>query len=48
LEKKGEKLDFLCKEKLCEVLNDLKNTPVGLDSQLGKTVRYGIAFHHAG
>jgi replicative superfamily II helicase len=29
-------------------LNELKNTPAGLDCQLSKTVRFGIAFHHAG
>jgi replicative superfamily II helicase len=29
-------------------LNELKNTPAGLDAQLSKTIRYGIAFHHAG
>lgn len=44
----AEKITFLDKEKIIECLNELKNTPAGLDSQLGKTVRYGIAFHHAG
>ncbi|XP_052859844.1 DNA polymerase theta [Anopheles cruzii] len=31
-----------------EVLLQLRNSPAGLDSVLAKTVRYGIAFHHAG
>ncbi|CAF0883929.1 unnamed protein product [Brachionus calyciflorus] len=44
----NEKLTFLNKEKIIECLNELKNTPAGLDPQLGKTIRYGIAFHHAG
>lgn len=44
----GEVISFLNKDKLVECLNELKNTPAGLDSQLAKTVRYGIAFHHAG
>jgi DNA polymerase theta len=43
-----ESLTFLNKEKIIACLNELKNTPSGLDAQLGKTVRYGIAFHHAG
>ena len=43
-----ESIKFLDKDKLIACLNDLKNTPSGLDSQLSKTVRYGVAFHHAG
>lgn len=39
---------YLNKEKIIDCLNELKNTPAGLDPQLSKTVRYGIAFHHAG
>ncbi|CAG0883209.1 unnamed protein product [Darwinula stevensoni] len=35
-------------EKLREILEALKKTPAGLDSILGKTVPFGIAFHHAG
>ncbi|XP_041773751.1 DNA polymerase theta [Anopheles merus] len=31
-----------------EVLLQLRNCPAGLDSVLEKTVRYGVAFHHAG
>uniref|UniRef100_A0A182FG04 DNA polymerase theta n=1 Tax=Anopheles albimanus TaxID=7167 RepID=A0A182FG04_ANOAL len=31
-----------------EVLLQLRNCPAGLDAVLGKTVRYGVAFHHAG
>ncbi|XP_052896497.1 DNA polymerase theta [Anopheles moucheti] len=31
-----------------EVLLQLRNSPAGLDSVLEKTVRYGVAFHHAG
>ncbi|XP_058066112.1 DNA polymerase theta [Anopheles bellator] len=31
-----------------EVLLQLRNSPAGLDSVLATTVRYGIAFHHAG
>lgn len=44
----NQNLDFLSKEHLISCLNDLKNTPSGLDPVLNKTVRYGIAFHHAG
>ena len=44
----GVVLHFLNKEKIIECINQLKNTPAGLDSQLAKTIRYGIAFHHAG
>jgi DNA polymerase theta len=44
----NEAITYLNKDKLVECLNELKNTPAGLDSQLAKTVRYGIAFHHAG
>ena len=33
---------------LCQVLERLKATPAGLDSVLGMTIRFGVAFHHAG
>ncbi|XP_062620257.1 DNA polymerase theta-like, partial [Saccostrea cucullata] len=33
---------------LMEVVEQLRRTPVGLDSTLGKTVPYGVAYHHAG
>ena len=39
---------ILNKDKIIEALNELKNTPAGLDTQLGKCIRYGVAFHHAG
>ena len=44
----SESLAFLNKEKIIDALNELKTTPAGLDSQLARCVRYGIAFHHAG
>ena len=44
----NEELAFLDKDKIMNCLNELKNTPAGLDSQLSKTIRFGIAFHHAG
>lgn len=44
----GEAISYLNKDRIIECLNELKNTPAGLDPQLAKTVRYGIAFHHAG
>ena len=33
---------------LSQVLERLKATPAGLDAVLGQTVRFGVAFHHAG
>ena len=36
------------KEKLVEVIEQLRRTPAGLDSQLGKCISFGVAFHHAG
>jgi DNA polymerase theta len=36
------------KDKLVEVIEQLRRTPAGLDSQLGKCISYGVAFHHAG
>ncbi len=36
------------KDKLMDVIEQLRRTPAGLDSQLGKCISYGIAFHHAG
>ena len=35
-------------ERLEDVLLQLTNSPAGLDSTLGKVLRVGIAFHHAG
>lgn len=35
-------------ELLAQVLERLKATPAGLDSVLGQTVRFAVAFHHAG
>jgi len=35
-------------DQLALVLEKLKATPAGLDSVLGQTVRFGVAFHHAG
>ena len=31
-----------------DVVEQLKRTPVGLDSTLGRTVPFGVAYHHAG
>ena len=36
------------KEKLAEIIEQLKRTPAGLDVLLGKCISYGVAFHHAG
>ncbi|XP_033740640.1 LOW QUALITY PROTEIN: DNA polymerase theta-like [Pecten maximus] len=33
---------------LSDVVEQLRRTPVGLDSTLGRTVYYGVAYHHAG
>ncbi|ETN63551.1 DNA polymerase theta [Anopheles darlingi] len=44
-ERLNEQLDGTKQE---EVLLQLRNCPAGLDAVLGKTIRYGIAFHHAG
>ncbi|KZS21887.1 DNA polymerase theta [Daphnia magna] len=33
---------------LAQVLERLKATPAGLDAVLGQTIRFGVAFHHAG
>lgn len=38
----------LSRASLQEVVEQLRRTPVGLDSTLGKTVPYGVAYHHAG
>ena len=35
-------------ERLKDVFEQLKSCQVGLDSVLGKTLRYGVAYHHAG
>lgn len=41
-------LSYLNKEKIISIIEQLKRTPAGLDSQLGKCISYGVAFHHAG
>ena len=33
---------------LCDVLEQLKRTPAGLDALLAKMIPCGVAFHHAG
>ncbi|XP_045534816.1 DNA polymerase theta [Papilio machaon] len=38
----------LNKEKIAEVLEQLKNCPVGLDEILKNIVSFGVAYHHAG
>ncbi|XP_021338869.1 DNA polymerase theta-like isoform X1 [Mizuhopecten yessoensis] len=38
----------LNKTALSDVVEQLRRTPVGLDSTLGRTVYYGVAYHHAG
>jgi len=35
-------------DSLSAVLEALKSTPAGMDPVLGQTVRFGVAFHHAG
>lgn len=35
-------------EAISEVMEQLKNCPVGLDQVLKKTVSFGVAYHHAG
>jgi hypothetical protein len=35
-------------QRLMEVIEQLRRTPVGLDSTLGRTVPFGVAYHHAG
>ncbi|XP_063533002.1 DNA polymerase theta [Cydia strobilella] len=35
-------------ENIAEVLEQLKNCPVGLDQVLKKTISFGVAYHHAG
>lgn len=45
----GESLRKQLNENLIfEVLEQLKNCPVGLDKVLRKTIAFGVAFHHAG
>ena len=41
----GIKLD---RQKLVDVLEQLRRSPVGLDNVLRSSVHYGVAFHHAG
>ncbi|KAI9825783.1 MAG: hypothetical protein M1826_006885 [Phylliscum demangeonii] len=43
-----EELDRSALEARQEVLNDLRNTAVGLDHTLEHTILRGVAFHHAG
>ncbi|KAK3098715.1 hypothetical protein FSP39_022356 [Pinctada imbricata] len=38
----------LNRQALLDAVEQLRRTPVGLDSMLGKTIPYGVAFHHAG
>lgn len=33
---------------LRDTVEQLRHTPVGLDSVLGRTVPFGVAYHHAG
>ncbi|XP_064489901.1 DNA polymerase theta-like isoform X2 [Ornithodoros turicata] len=48
-ERMGEKLrELLDSGKISDVLDQLRQTPAGLDSALSCTVPYGVAFHHAG
>ncbi|BES88139.1 DNA polymerase theta [Nesidiocoris tenuis] len=35
-------------EAISDTLDQLKNSPVGLESALGKSISFGVAFHHAG
>jgi len=35
-------------ESLCDVLEQLRRTPAGLDALLSKMIPCGVAFHHAG
>ena len=35
-------------QKLNEVIEQLKKTPAGLDAALSRTIRFGVAYHHAG
>ena len=35
-------------DRLAETLQRLKASPAGLDPVLAQTVRFGVAFHHAG
>lgn len=38
----------LSRQALSDVVEQLRRTPVGLDTTLGRTVYYGVAYHHAG
>lgn len=35
-------------ESLRDVLEQLRRCPVGLETDLSKTISFGVAFHHAG
>ena len=35
-------------QRLSEVLEQLRHCPAGLDPSLNKSVRFGVAYHHAG
>ncbi|XP_036907433.1 DNA polymerase theta isoform X2 [Sturnira hondurensis] len=49
LERSSELSPVMLEQKgLLDVIDQLKHSPSGLDSVLKKTVRWGVAFHHAG
>jgi hypothetical protein len=35
-------------QRLAEVLEQLRRCPAGLDPSLEKSIRFGVAYHHAG
>lgn len=48
-EQMGERLrQLLNPNRISDVLDQLRQTPAGLDAVLASTVSYGVAFHHAG
>ena len=50
-EETSKKLKEICVtnyEKVVEVLEQLRRTPAGLDKTLEKTIKFRVAFHHAG
>jgi DNA polymerase theta len=40
--------DQLNGQRLKEVLEQLKRCPAGLDPALGRSISFGVAYHHAG
>lgn len=40
--------DQLNSSNLGDVLEQLRRCPVGLETELSKTISFGVAFHHAG